>query len=293
MAFITTALATTIGSTGLTVGGAVSLVGTGISVYSGLAAANEQKRTEDFNRVIAERNMVAQKNAADMNYKLQMAQTGAAMDQAAYQAQMQQWDTKMQQNLMTQQMDADLRNANVAGGESREDARRQRAEMMRRMAVTNNKFAKAGVVGGVGTPLEVLSDTAEKLELAVQDAHYQGDAKRQSSMLSRSAKGFERKLIGIQGSMASEYTLAAGRAQSAIDQFAATSSRMNAKRGADLSWWSVKNAPSQAPAMRTAAIAGGISGAASTYGSSYRSSQSTPGSSYGSVNNLMGSISKY
>jgi hypothetical protein len=265
-------------------GTAVSLIGTGLSVYSGLAAASEQRRTEDFNRIIAERNMKAQKGAADMQYKLQMAQAGAAMQQAEMTSAMQQWDANMQRTLLKSQMDADFRNGQVAGAESREDVRRQRAEMMRRMAVTNNKFAKAGVVGGVGTPLEILSDTAEKLELSAQDAHYQGDAKRQGSMLSMQAKGFERKLVGIQGSMASEYTLAAGRAQSKIDQFAATSGRMNANRKADLSWWSVKNAPSQAPAMRTAAIAGGISGAASAYGSAAASNQTTPGSTYNIYN---------
>ena len=250
MAFIGAAVGA-IGSAvgGMSMGTAVSLIGTGLSVYSGLAAASEQRRTEDFNRIIAERNMKAQKGAADMQYKLQMAQAGAAMQQAEMTSAMQQWDANMQRTLLKSQMDADFRNGQVAGAESREDVRRQRAEMMRRMAVTNNKFAKAGVVGGVGTPLEILSDTAE-----------------------------------IQGSMASEYTLAAGRAQSKIDQFAATSGRMNANRKADLSWWSVKNAPSQAPAMRTAAIAGGISGAASAYGSAAASNQTTPGSTYNIYN---------
>jgi len=267
------------------IGGTIQLVATGVSLVTGLMAANQQSKTESFNRMIAERNMVAQKAAADNQYKMQMAQAGMMAQQANYTAQMQMWDARAQQNMLKQQMDAESRNAHIAEGEGREETRRKREEMMRRMAITNNKLAKAGVVGGVGTPLEILADTAEKLELGVQDAHYQADAKRQKSLLQRSALGFERKLVGLQGKMASNYTRAAGKAQLAIDQFAATSGRMAKNRAADLSWWSVKNKPSQAGAMRMSAIGGAIGGFAGAYGSSSKANylRKTGGSTYGST----------
>ena len=229
--------------------------------------------------------MLAQKRAAENQLQMQMAQIDMANKQAEYTAAMQMWDARAQQTMLKQQMDAESRNAKIASGEGREEVRRAREEKMRRLAITRNKLSKAGVVGGVGTPLEILANTAENLELGIQDVHYQADAKRQKHLLSRSAMGFERKLVGIQGSMASQYTLAAQAAQSKIDQFAATSAFSAGNRKADLSWWSVKNAPSQAGVMRVNAIAGGIAGFAGAASSFSKQSYSTPtkgggGSSY-------------
>lgn len=63
--------------------------------------------------------------------------------------------------------------------ESRESARRQRIENRRALGRQRTAVAHAGVVEA-GTPLEVMADTAAKLELSVLDQRYGSQARGES-----------------------------------------------------------------------------------------------------------------
>jgi hypothetical protein len=65
--------------------------------------------------------------------------------------------------------------------ETRESAKRQRTENDRFKSTQRAAFAKAGITS-TGTPLEVMSQTAADLELAVLDTAYAGESQRLSLM---------------------------------------------------------------------------------------------------------------
>lgn len=146
--------------------------------------------------------MAAQAVGAGMEYK---AQKQAASDQAAMarynyaiQAQnirqqqaMAEWSARMQARqaegnaaIARQTAETNARNienqAQAQLSRGVEEQRRTREDQLRLAAIQRARAAKNGVAGGVGSPVEVLAESARYMQLALNDAWYETNTKRDS-----------------------------------------------------------------------------------------------------------------
>ncbi len=212
-----------------------SAVGTGMSMYSQQQAAETAERQGAYNAAV-------QRNNADIQAR--MAQYQAGIDQ---QVAMAQYDAQ-QKNA-----DAIAGQANAIEAQGREQARRQREEQERMLAVQRGKYAKAGLVNE-GSPLVVLADTARLTELNIQDAAYEADLNRSETLRKAELERYQSGFSLLDASLA-DYR---GKA--------ADVSRRMAYRQADLA---ALAGGAQAAGLRSSASASLISGIGSTVGTAY------------------------
>lgn len=140
---------------------AAGAVGTGMSMYS----QNEQAKTAER---MAGYNAAIQRQDAEMQMRLAQYQAGANAQIAQAQAQAQ---INNAQSLANQTLGVEA--------QQREQARRQREEKERLLSFQRARYAKAGVVAE-GSPLVLLSETAQLADLNIQDRQYQDELQRQS-----------------------------------------------------------------------------------------------------------------
>ena len=133
---------------------------------AGIGAANRQARnTEAITRY---------------NYAI-------AQQQAEQQAQLAQYQTAQNQQLADAQAQG-LRNQAIgvrqqieAGdARAREDVRRRRERLVRFKGTQRARAAASGVVVGAGTPLDILAETAGRIELALSEVHAANEAERRT-----------------------------------------------------------------------------------------------------------------
>lgn len=115
-----------------------------------------------------------QASIANMNARLQQ-------QNARFSAQMAQIQGATNEALLKKEAESQRNNAlslrkfaEARASQDRENTRRTRDDHLRFQAVQRAKIAKSGVMEA-GSPLDVLAETAGRMELALQDAHYQSN----------------------------------------------------------------------------------------------------------------------
>jgi len=149
----------------------VGAVGTGVSVYNQHTQANNAKALGSYNA-----NLTDQTSA----YNARIIE-----EEAAYNAK--QLEETADYNARATTAAADYNyllaenNAQLADMTGRENIRRLRMEGKKTLSTQQARYAKAGVVGDTGTPLEVMAETAGLIELNVLDKKRAADAEAQNT----------------------------------------------------------------------------------------------------------------
>ncbi len=215
------------------IAGAVS---TGISVSASNNAAAAQERIGNLNAMI---------NLQNARMKAESAGAQAAF-QNALNAKQAEAGRKNAENLRKQ--------AGVTAAQARENSRRQREDVLRFQSTQNARFAKAGVTM-VGTPMDVIADTAAKGKLMIAETAQQSEIQRRS-LLNEAANA----------EAGAQMSLAVGGAQTAMDEAAA---RAGANADIMRAHLGQMEARSGAAAMRGQATASLVSGIGSAASSGY------------------------
>lgn len=197
-------------------------VGTGISVYSGIQAANSQA-------AIAEHNAALQERQAEM--RLISLQTQAALA-----------EREAEQNFALAQAEAQARISNAEQIEqhalqqdalNRENIRRTRSNFARFQAEQRANIAASGIVESSGTPLDILSETAAQIQQEQEDELFRGELARRTMFREADMErlGGQLALAGATLNRDSQVAgaglqLAAGRMQFRQDQRAAEITRL-------------------------------------------------------------------
>lgn len=167
-------------------------IGMGMQYAAQRQAASQQAAMARYNYAIEAQNIRQQQAMAmwQANAAAKQAEANAAQatNAAALNARVMQDSAKIQadymrhsseQNALSAEaqaaMNAGQLDANAAANIRRgvEDTRRTREEQLRFMAIQRGKQARSGVVTGVGTPVEVLAESAKNMQLAINDSWFE------------------------------------------------------------------------------------------------------------------------
>lgn len=145
----------------------VTVIGAGVSAYSSYQQGKQadmmaqyQAHQQEFNARVQLMTMQAEANArkatADANLKFRTAESQAKFQNA---------------KLLTQQAESESRNV-------RESIRRKSEESGRFIGAQRAKIAASGIVESSGTPLDILAETAGKIQLEREDTLYADSVNR-------------------------------------------------------------------------------------------------------------------
>ena len=137
----------------LTAATAATVAAAGVSAYSSYSGAQAQKKAGAYNAQVANNNAILQQ---------QQAQQQSLVLQN--QAQWQQYNQKVTEN----QAAAKRVEAEGLRATSEENLKRRRDDYRRILSRQRASFAKSGIAM-VGTPVEVLAESASRMELEAQD----------------------------------------------------------------------------------------------------------------------------
>jgi hypothetical protein len=144
----------------------VGAVGTGMSVYNQHTQANNAKALGSYNA-----NLTDQTSAYNARIIEEEAEYNAKLAEQTADYNAKSITTAADYNYLLADQQAEL--ADMTG---RENIRRMRMDGKKVMSTQQARFAKAGVVGETGTPLEVMAETAGLIELNVLDEKRKADA---------------------------------------------------------------------------------------------------------------------
>jgi hypothetical protein len=176
-----------------------------LSFFGQQSAADSADQAANYNRAIEEQNAQLAKYsglyqtsiaktqseiakiAAESSYSLQMLNAG-------------QLETDANRAVAEAEVNARIRENDAAKieMEAREGGRRMREENARIMGATRAAYGKSGVVTSSGSPLNVMAESAGKLQLAVADMFYQADAERTSAFRDASLARYEGNTLATQ-----------------------------------------------------------------------------------------------
>lgn len=149
----------------------VGAVGTGVSVYNQNTQANNARALGSYNATLTDQtsayNARLIEEESEFNAK-QLEETAAYNASATTAA--------ADYNFLLSENQADLADMN-----GRENIRRLRMDGKKVLSTQGARYAKAGVVGDTGTPLEVMAETAGLIELSVLDKKRAADAEAQAT----------------------------------------------------------------------------------------------------------------
>jgi hypothetical protein len=147
-------------------GVAAMAVGAGMQYSAAKQAASDQAAMAKYNYAIQAQNIRQQQAMAQWSAGMQARQ---AEGNAAIARQTAETNAR---NLENQAQGQLLRGV--------EEQRRTREDQLRLAAMQRARVAKSGVAGGVGSPVEVLAESARYMQLALNDAWYETNTKRDS-----------------------------------------------------------------------------------------------------------------
>lgn len=136
-----------------TVATAATVVGVGVSAYSAYAGAQAQKQAGAYNAQVANNNAILQSQQAEQQSQI-----------LANQAKWQEYNQQLQYN----QAAAKRVEAEGLRTNTEENLKRRRDDYRRIISRQRATFAKSGLVM-TGTPLEVIAESASRMELEAQD----------------------------------------------------------------------------------------------------------------------------
>ena len=227
---------------------AISAIGAGISAYGSYQQGQSQ-------------NAIAQFNAANQE-KAAKAQLLSMQTQA----EMQKRDAEA--NFKLRQAEANARNANASAlekqalqqdGIDRINAAKKRGEMARMQAQQRATIAASGVSESSGTPLDILAETAAKIQIGQEEDAYANEVSRWTLLGEAQRERFGGKLALAGATLDADSEVAAAGLRSA----AARAGFANDIAGAQITRLTGKAAKSAATAQAAGTL---LSGASSIYG---------------------------
>ncbi|RBP37010.1 hypothetical protein DES53_115151 [Roseimicrobium gellanilyticum] len=150
----------------LAIGGlATSAVGVGMQYSAQKEAARNQEALARYNYAVQAQNIRQQQALAEWNARAQagQAEANAAMARQAAEVNARNLEQQAQSVLL----------------QGTEEQRRTREEHRRHMAIAFARVAKSGVAAA-GSPIEVLAESARTMQLALNDAWYTTNTKREA-----------------------------------------------------------------------------------------------------------------
>jgi hypothetical protein len=147
----------------------VTVIGAGISAYGQYQSGKSQQAIANFNAAEQERQAATQmqamqvqaalqKQQADANYKLRASEAQARMNNAL----------SLENNALGQ--DA-INRANLV---------KRREEFERMQSTQRAEIARSGIVESTGTPLDLLAETAARIQQDQEEQHYQNELQRRT-----------------------------------------------------------------------------------------------------------------
>lgn len=157
------------GYVALVVGAVVSVVGAGVSAYGQYQAgqqsaaiaelnAQQQERQAELQALSMETQAKIQKNTAEANFRLRTAEAQARMNNA--------------KQVEGQALGQDRVN--------RDNLIKRRQEFERMQGTQRASIAASGLVESAGTPLDLLAETAAKIQQDQEEQHFAGEVQRRT-----------------------------------------------------------------------------------------------------------------
>jgi hypothetical protein len=143
-----------------------SAVGAGMQYSASKRAAADQEALAKYNYAIQQQNIRQQQAMAEWSARMQ---AGQAEGNAAIARQTAETNARNIENQAQAQLSRGI-----------EEQRRTRDDQLRLAAIQRARVAKSGVAGGAGSPVEVLAESARYMQLALNDAWYETNTKRDS-----------------------------------------------------------------------------------------------------------------
>jgi hypothetical protein len=233
----------------LIAGTVAAVAGAGISAYG----QYQQGQTQ---------NAIAQFNAAQQEKQAQ-SQMLAMRTQSALQKQ------QAEQNFALRSAEAQARLRNARSIErtalnqdkvNRENLRKRREQFSRMQGESRAQIAASGVAESTGTPLDILADTAAKIQQDQEEQHYIGEVQRRTlfSEAARERLGGKLALVGATLDRNS------GLAEAALRDAASRGEYVAGMREAQISRLTGSTAAKNANLSAGATLLSGLSGAASS-----------------------------
>lgn len=242
--------------TALIIGAGVALVGAGVGAYGQYQQGKSQNAIAQFNAQQQEQ----QAKAQAMSLQTQAAQ--------------QQRDAEANFKLRSLESNARLANAknieDTALMQSAVDRRnlRERREEFGRMAATQRAaIAASGVSESTGTPLDLLAETAGKIQQDQEEQHYLGEVQRRTLFSEAAMERLGGKLALAGATLNRDSSLA----QAALTNAASKGEYLAGIRGAEITRLTGKAAAKSAGYTAGATLLSGAGSAANSY-ASYRTS---------------------
>lgn len=232
----------------------IAVIGAGVSAYGSYQSGKQQKAIANANAAEQERQAAAQLRTlsaqsqmqaaqAEINFKLRGAEARARTDNAA--------------QLENQALQQDAIN--------RTNLRKRRQDFTVMQSEQRTSIAASGLVEASGTPLDLLAETAAKIQQDAEEQHYAGEVKRRTIFAEANQERLGGELA-LQGATLDRNT---GLTVAALTEATGRAEYLSGMRQAQITRMTGRAAQE---ASRYAAVGTLLSGASSAYGMTYKSS---------------------